>query len=433
MPAFFENIMGAMGVPDPYDELKAYSAAQAAKEPRCARRPSDLAPGVTAASDAAPPVTTLPPQQTPNAVKTPQDMGSIMVDLQRRKEAEQGWNQAVGMGFGAFAQPRNREAVSKMFNVDKADPMKFGEAIMGAASAQQGQDRANAIGQLVNDPVKGPQIAAKMGMDWGMLKAGILTDPGMIGQIAKVLGTPTEGQRNLGAAQAAIEKQVRLEHPDWTDAQVQAEVNRQAPPSMLLSGIGNLDDQAYRRYATDEQAAGRTPLDPVSWKEHLRNVTETKDAAVADWPTVNQKISVTEGLVNDLLSDPKAALDALQTWRPTEGRFAPYLGPNTKVEHAALILKQLKAGLAAESLSSVKNMRNLTEFNTLASAVTAALDAGQSEEGLTTALKAIKGRLGATRSIARQQAGMPAEDAPTTEDGKTSKRKKYNIDTGDFE
>ena len=121
----------------------------------------------------------------------------MIAELSRQQQAEQGWNQAVGMGFGAFAQPRNREAVSRMFNVAPIDATKLGETIMSTGSQQQGQDRANQIASLINDPKTGPAIAERLHMDWNALKTMNLTNPGAAAQIAQALGTPTPEMATL--------------------------------------------------------------------------------------------------------------------------------------------------------------------------------------------------------------------------------------------
>ena len=140
---------------------------------------------------------TLPPNQEPNATKTPVSLGHMMMNLQQYNEREQGFNQALGMGFAAFAQPRDRDMVSKMFNTTPADPMKIAQTQMSLGQQQQGQDRANAITTIANDPIRGPALASQLHMDWGALKAGLLTDPGMAGKIAQALGTPTDKMRDL--------------------------------------------------------------------------------------------------------------------------------------------------------------------------------------------------------------------------------------------
>ena len=107
--------------------------------------------------------------------------------------------------------------------------------------------------------------------------------------------TPTEGSKDFKAAQAATAAQVKADHPDWSQAQVQAEVSRQVPPSLMLHGLGNLSDQEYQQYAATERAAGRVPMGPTAWAEqnkvsavtqetHAEDATKSKDAAVLDYP-----------------------------------------------------------------------------------------------------------------------------------------------------
>ena len=119
-----------------------------------------------------------------------------MMNLQQYNEREQGFNQALGQGFAALSQPRNREFVGKMFNVNVADPLKFGQAMMDTNVQQQGQDRANSITQIINGP-GGQAIADKLHMDLGSLRIMVRSDPGAAGKIAQQLGTPTDAFRNL--------------------------------------------------------------------------------------------------------------------------------------------------------------------------------------------------------------------------------------------
>ena len=155
--------------------------------------PSADAQGAAAAQAAS----TLPPNQEPNATKTPVSLGHLMMNLQQYNERSQGFNQALGMGFAAFAQPRDRQMVSGMFNTTPMDPLKAAQTQMSLGNQQQGQDRANAITTIANDPIKGPALAQQLHMDWGALKAGLLTDPGMAGKIATALGTPTPDMATL--------------------------------------------------------------------------------------------------------------------------------------------------------------------------------------------------------------------------------------------
>jgi hypothetical protein len=123
--AWYDIIHGLMGGQDPYDELRQYEAYQNAQNraaidaslgtPQSAPAQGAAPNGAGGPTDPnAPPPQGTPPQ--PNAIKTPPDLGSIILDLQQRNEASQGLNQALGMGFAAISQPRDREMVSKMFN-----------------------------------------------------------------------------------------------------------------------------------------------------------------------------------------------------------------------------------------------------------------------------------------------------------------------------
>ena len=80
-------------------------------------------------------------------------------------------------------------------------------------------------------------------------------------------------------------------------------------------------------------------------------------------------------------------------------------------------LATLVAELKGEGLRNVRNVRNIQEFNVLGDALTAVLKPGNSKEAVRAALEDLKLKFAQTRSIARQQAGMPAEEAPKTEDG----------------
>jgi hypothetical protein len=206
---FFDSIMGMLGSPDPLDEMKDYQKRQNAAN-NAAAGPSAVippggggppgAPGAPGAPgpNAPPPVSTLPPGQEPQGTKTPEDMGSIIIDLTRREQAKQGFNQALGMGFGAFAQPRDREAVDKMFNVAPIDATKLGEGLMQINSQQQGQNRMNTILGLANDPPRLQAAATALHMDPNLLAQLIKTDPQKAADLIQNASTPTDDLKNLG-------------------------------------------------------------------------------------------------------------------------------------------------------------------------------------------------------------------------------------------
>jgi hypothetical protein len=85
--------------------------------------------------------------------------------------------------------------------------------------------------------------------------------------------------------------------------------------------------------------------------------------------------------------------------------------------------------LAGEGLKNVKNVRNVREFNALADSLTAGLRPGNTDEGIETTLNDLLKKFGTTRAIAREQAGLPADEGKKDEpkgDGGTVKRRHYN-------
>ena len=161
-----------------------------------------------------------PGPNEPQSTQTPESYGSLLMDLQQQNEAAAGFNKSLAVGLSAFSQPRDREMVSKMFDpaAPPADPFKMGESIMNSMSMQQGQDRANQIARLVNGP-QGQSIADAMHMDLGVLKAAIVTDPGMPAKIAQALGTPTDAMRNLTQI-PFLQQQLQKNQPSATSSDI---------------------------------------------------------------------------------------------------------------------------------------------------------------------------------------------------------------------
>ena len=206
----------------------------------------------------------------PQAYQTPKSWGSILMDLSRQNQQEQQFNRSLGGIFGTLSQPINRERVSHTFDTQQMDPLPFGKTAMELGSQQQGQDRTNQIMNMVNDPVQGPALAQKMGMDWEMLKVGIKSDPAR-GWVAQAMAADT-GQRDLKAAREALRSMSRRTHPDSTPEQVQAEVTRQAPGTSLLGGIGgyNLDD----RHTEDMPQTSRRQVERLWIRSHGKSNEE---------------------------------------------------------------------------------------------------------------------------------------------------------------
>ena len=180
---------------------------------------------------------TLPPSQEPNAVKTPQSLGSMMIALQRRDEASAGLQQSIGLGLSAFARPENRERVFRSFAPQApGNPVQLGQALMNMASQQQGQDRVNALGQQIMDPQQGPALAQKLNIGWDELKARYQANPAEVGTMVASFSAPTEATKNYNQARAQMKAQ------GMTDEQINAIM----PPEMLA--LGGVSDPGYREF-----------------------------------------------------------------------------------------------------------------------------------------------------------------------------------------
>jgi hypothetical protein len=138
----------------------------------------------------------LPPNQEPAAIKTPVSLGHLMMNLQQYNEREQGFNQALGQGFAAFAQPRDRQMVSQMFNVTPANPTKIAATQQALSMNQQGQDRTNALGMMVRGP-QGAQIAQRLNISQDELIARFQADPAGVGNMIQSFAAPTDQMRNI--------------------------------------------------------------------------------------------------------------------------------------------------------------------------------------------------------------------------------------------
>ena len=158
--------------------------------------PDPNAAGQAAAAGPAAASGVMQPQAEPNATKTPPSLGHLMMDLQQYDERNQGFNQALGMGFAAFAQPRDREMVSKAFNVNMPDPLKIAQTQQDLASQQQGQDRANSIGMIANNPAQLTAIAKSLNMDPVALQTLIRSNPQAAGDLIKQANLPTPTASN---------------------------------------------------------------------------------------------------------------------------------------------------------------------------------------------------------------------------------------------
>ena len=136
------------------------------------------------------------PGQQPNSTKIDPSLGALLMNLTQYQQREQGFNQGMGGAFAAFSQPRDRDWVKAIFNVNEPDPMKIGQQEQDLASQQQGQDRANSIGMIANDPARLTAIAKSLNMDPIALQTLIRSNPAAAGELIKQANIPTATASN---------------------------------------------------------------------------------------------------------------------------------------------------------------------------------------------------------------------------------------------
>ena len=195
-------------------------------------------PGV-GSGQIAPPMGAAPPGPgEPTSTQTPKSWGSVLMDLQRRDEASQGLNQSLGLGFAAFAQPRDREMVSKSFNVNAPNELATVQGMQNMGVTQAGTDRTQALGQQIMDPTAGPAMAQRLNISWDELKARYRADPAGTGNMIQQFAGPTDQMKNL-------------QQIDSYMAQVQARNDPTKTPEVLqmirnamLAGMGGPDAEA---------------------------------------------------------------------------------------------------------------------------------------------------------------------------------------------
>ena len=202
------DLLFNMWQPDPEQAIGQWSDAQQAQNRRAIGLDANGNPIPQPAEPAAAPdggdqaavqaqsASTLPPGQEPNATKTPVSLGHLLMNLQQRNEADQGLNQALGQGFAAFAQPRDREMVSRMFNVDQPNVNQTGATQMNLAGQQQGQDRMNALGAMVRGD-QGKAIAQRLNISQDELIARYQADPQGVGNMIQSFAAPTDPMKNI--------------------------------------------------------------------------------------------------------------------------------------------------------------------------------------------------------------------------------------------
>jgi hypothetical protein len=258
--------------------------------------PPDAGDQAVAQANAA---STLAPSQEPNATKTPVSLGHLLMNLQQRNEADQGLNQSLGMGFAAFAQPRDREMVSRMFNQQQPDVNQIGMTQMNLAGQQQGQDRMNALGAMVRGD-QGKAIAQRLNISQAELIARYQADPQGVGNMIQSFAAPTDQMRNLQQIQT-YQAQFKAAHPDASQTELDSIAKA------ITAGIGG---PAAEQMIADQRAFaekfGHDPTwkdNPDGYKSYLAQ-QGARAEALNIRSTSEDKVSDLEGKVDSIKNDP---------------------------------------------------------------------------------------------------------------------------------
>ena len=125
------------------------------------------------------------------------------MDLTQYQQREQGFNQAMGAGFAAFSQPRDREWVSKIFNVNEPDLNKLCSTNRTWRASNKARTGRIAIGLMISGP-QGLQIATALNMPGdtpaakiAALQAAYHADPQNVGRMITPTQQPTPDVANL--------------------------------------------------------------------------------------------------------------------------------------------------------------------------------------------------------------------------------------------
>jgi hypothetical protein len=287
------------------------AAPAAAADPNAASSPGAQAAAQAQASS------TLPPNQEPNATKTPVSLGHLMMNLQQYNEREQGFNQALGMGFAAFAQPRDRQMVSGMFNTTPADPTKIAATQMNLGMQQQGQDRMNALGQMLtsNDPAMQAQaqkIADSLNIPLADLKARYLSDPAGVGAMIQNFRQPTDQLKNLQQIQD-LQNQIKSKTPGATAGDLSLltpSLVAAVGPDFAQKAIG--DAVSYRTTHGGKQApwvgpGGVNVQAYNQWSKDQGTISDNQAAAAVNLSSSLQATDTLRQKLTDLKTNPGLA------------------------------------------------------------------------------------------------------------------------------
>jgi hypothetical protein len=242
---------------------------------------------------------TLAPGQEPNATKTPQSLGHLLMNLQQREEADQGLNQALGMGFAAFSQPRDRQMVSQMFNQDQPNVNQIGATQMNLAGQQQGQDRMNALGMMIRGP-QGDQIAQSLNISKADLIARYQADPQGVGQMIQGFRAPTDQMKNLQQI-TDYQNQYKQKNPSASQSELDSIAKA------ITAGIpGPQAEQMIADQRAFRDKFGHDPTwkdNPDGYKSYIAQQGARTDALTIR-PISEDKVNDLENKIDAIKNDP---------------------------------------------------------------------------------------------------------------------------------
>jgi hypothetical protein len=191
-----------------------------------------------------------------------------------------------------------------LFNQDQPNVNQIGATQMSLASQQQGQDRANAIGQLVTDTSPAGQarlaaLAKSMNMDPAALRAMATSDPGSLAKLIATQATPTTTMSNLTGITTFLQNQ-GASPADIKQAQslIATGMYPQDVQSMIM------DEIAYRKENGVDPPWANSPAQYQIWKKDQGDIATARAEAVDKAPATGRLMGNLQDQVDGLKQMP---------------------------------------------------------------------------------------------------------------------------------
>jgi hypothetical protein len=310
------------------------------------------------------------PGQEPNNLKTPHSLGALLMAMSGREEAAAGLQQSLALAGAAISRPENRERSFKTLSPagPPTNAMGLGQQLMSLSSQTQGQDRMNAIGQMIMDPQRGPALAGGLGVTWEELKARFQADPAGVGAMVQNYNAPTPDIANLrqiqrmqgagtsnptlndtaasivgkiGGQQAMdmAQKKWRDEHPGEPDSNMKWKTN---DPASYAQYIAN-QEELNKSVATAAETHGHNIGMVTDMNNRIESVQKDPELkTLLNEPGL--KKTVAKSLINDSTLTPT---NILAQSLPAGISFSP--GEMRVIDN----LRQLKGGQYANALHAL--------------------------------------------------------------------------------